>query len=106
MPYNATLAERLHKLLAKRPNFTSKKMFGGVGFFLKGKMCVGVHREALILRLGVEQAAAFLAKPHVRPMDLTGKVMKGWVMIDPPAWQDDPSLQGYCEKAIAFCSDL
>ena len=58
-------------------------MFGGVCHLLHGNMVAGVWKEFLILRLG-EDAADFARElPHVRPFDITGRPMKGWVMIEP-----------------------
>lgn len=62
MPYNKTLADRLHPLLKTRKGFSQKEMFGGVGFLLKGNICVGVYKEFLILRLGKEEADRALNK--------------------------------------------
>jgi len=55
MAYSETLAERIRKRLPRRRNVEEKKMFGGIGFLLKGNMCVGIWKDSLIVRVGPEQ---------------------------------------------------
>ena len=57
-------------------------MFGGIGFMLHGNMCVGVWKTSLIARLGPEQAEAALKEPNVVDFDITGRPMKGWVLVE------------------------
>lgn len=57
-------------------------MFGGLCYLLKGNMLLGVHKDTLILRLGVEESETALGQPGVRLFDITGKPMKGWVMVE------------------------
>ena len=78
MPYDETLADRVRTCLARRKNFESKKMFGGIGFLMSGNMCVGVWKEFLILRLGIDAAQQVLTERFVRPFDITGRAMRGW----------------------------
>src|SRR6266851_2045413 len=100
------LVDRLSKLLAGRPGVAPRRMFGGTCFMLNGNMCVGVHNKSLIIRIGVEQADAVMSKRHVKPMDLTGKVMKGWAEVLPEGLRRDDDLLRYAELAIAFVSTL
>jgi len=57
-------------------------MFGGVGFMLHGNMCVGVRKTSLISRLGPEQAEVALKEPNIVDFDITGRPMKGWVLVE------------------------
>ena len=106
MPYSPTLAARIRQILTSQRGVVEKKLFGGVGFFLYGNMCVGVWKDSLIARLGPEQAAAALEKPHVGEFDITGRPMKGWVMIEPEGVETDSQLHGWIEQSIAFVSTL
>ena len=81
-------------------------MFGSVCFLLNGKMCVGVWKNSLIARLGTEQEAEALLDPHVKKMDLTGKPMKGWVLVEPDGVENDEQLSGWIEQAIKFVRTL
>ena len=106
MPFDESLAGRVRNALSRHRLLVEKRMFGGLGFLLAGNMCVGVWKEFLILRLGVEGAAELLNKAHVRPFDITGKPMKGWVMIEPAATLHDDQVRTWCEPAIAFVKTL
>lgn len=106
MPFDPGLAARLEKVMAGIPNSKETRMFGGFGYMLNGNMCVGIHKETLIVRVGLETAEAILQESHVRPMNLTGRVMKGWATIEPEAMQDDEVLQHYCQLAVEFVQTL
>jgi TfoX/Sxy family transcriptional regulator of competence genes len=100
------LAERLRRVLSGRKGVEEKTMFGGIGFLLSGNMLVGVWKDALIARLGPEQAEAALQRSDVGPMDITGTPMKGWVLIRPDGIEDDESLRKWVEQAVAFVGGL
>lgn len=106
MAYDEHLAARLADLLAHHPAMREQRMFGGIGWMLNGNMCVGVHKDSLILRLGPTGAAAVLQEDHTRPMDLTGRIMQGWVMVGPDALMEEPALRRYVQLAMTFVSSL
>jgi TfoX/Sxy family transcriptional regulator of competence genes len=81
-------------------------MFGGVAFLLNGHMCCGAHKDSLILRLGPEVGELALLEPHTRPMDFTGKVMKGWVIVTSKGVREDDALRRWIEQALAFAATL
>ena len=104
--YDAGLAARLDEIMAGMLDMEVTRMFGGYGFLMNGHMCVGVWNEVLIIRIGGEGWAAIEDQPHVRPMDLTGRVMKGWAMIEAEGVSEDADLQRYVDMAIMFCAAL
>ena len=106
MAYDETLAERVRPLISRRKGFVGKKMFGGMGFLLHGNMCVGVWKEFLILRVGPEDYEDALAQPHVKEFDITGRAMKGWVMIEPAGVRRDSELSEWVGQAIDFVNGL
>ena len=106
MPYDSGLARRLEDILEGRPGFQQKKMFGGIGWLLNGNMCVGVYKEFLITRIGEEQAAKLFGESHVKPMDITGKPMKGWAMVAPGGVAEDADLQRHTGLAIDYVMTL
>ena len=106
MPYDEALAARVRPLLVRRKGFAEKKMFGGVGYLLNGNMCVGVWKEFLIARIGIEMYEGALAEPHVRVFDITGRAMKGWVMVEPAGVADDEALTSWVRRAANFTSSL
>lgn len=82
---NEDLVKRLRQAFAGRRNITEKRMFGGVCFLLRGNMICGTGKADFMFRVGKDQDAKALALPGSRPMDFTGKVMKGFVWVDPDA---------------------
>ena len=106
MAFDEKLAARIRKSLARRKGITEKKMFGGIGFLLNGNMCVGVWRDFLILRLGEEKMKAALTQPGVRPFDITGRPMTGWVMIEAGDVEDSGKLSSWVDDCLAFASSL
>jgi TfoX/Sxy family transcriptional regulator of competence genes len=77
------LAARIRRQLAGRKHVTEKRMFGGVCFLLRGNMLCGTAKKEFMFRVGKDQDAEALSRPGARPMDFTGKVMKGFVWVDP-----------------------
>lgn len=106
MVYSKSLAARIRQIVAGRPGIDEKKMFGGVGFLLGCNMLVGVWQNSLIARLGPERGRTALAQPHVRPFDMTGRAMKGWVMVEPDGIETDDQLGAWIEQAIEFVHTL
>ena len=106
MPYDPGLADRLEDVLRGRPGFEQKKMFGGIGWLLNGNMCVGIYKEWLITRVGESAGAKLFKEKHAKPMDITGKPMKGWAMIASERVAHDTDLKRHTELAIAFVKTL
>lgn len=106
MPYNEELDERIQKVVAGWKHTTRKKMFGGVCHLINGNMFCGVHKDSLILRLGEETARQAMTAAHVREFDITGKPMKGWVMVGEGGYRDENELKGWLEKAKKFAKSL
>lgn len=106
MPYDPEVAERLSEIVAHRPNMEEKKMFGGIGWMLNNNMCVGIYKHFLIVRLGPEKFEKLSEQyDELRAMDITGKPMKGWGMIDGDAC-DDESFKHLVKESEEFVSTL
>ena len=106
MPYDSGLAERLADLVGDRSAMEEKKMFGGIGWMLNGNMCTGVYKDWLIIRVGEEATSKILKEKHVKPMDITGKPMRGWAMVAPKGYESDKNLERFVNLAIDFVKKL
>jgi hypothetical protein len=104
MPYNEALNSRITTALSGR-GATQKKIFGGTCHLINGNMMCGVYKDYLVLRIGETQAREALKEPHVRPFDVTGKPMKGWVMVDAGGFEGQ-RLDRWLEKARLFAESL
>jgi TfoX/Sxy family transcriptional regulator of competence genes len=106
VPFDEILAARVRKLMVRRKLMTEKKMFGGIGFLLGGNMCCGVWKQYLILRVGPDHYEDALQQPHVKEFDITGRAMKGWVMVEPGGVETDNDLQDWVRRATKFAGSL
>ena len=106
MAFNEALAQRIRRAVGRKKGFTEKKMFGGIGFLLNGNMCVGVWKDSLIARIGEDQAGEAVLEQNVRPMDITGRPMKGWIMVDPDGLETDEQLGEWIDRALEFVETL
>ncbi|TWT60950.1 TfoX/Sxy family protein [Rubinisphaera italica] len=100
------LIERIRPLMKRRKGYSEKKMFGGVCFMINGNMCVGPWKGALIVRLDKEGHEDTQSEPHVKPMDITGKVMKGWALVEPAGIESVEELKAWVERAVKFARSL
>lgn len=106
MAYNEDLAFRVREALGDREGLMEKKMFGGLGFMLNGNMCCGVVHDDLMVRVGADNHQDALAQPHARPMDFTGRPMKGFVYVGLQGLQENDALKQWLERGVAFAQSL
>jgi len=106
MAFSEPLAGRIRDALARKEGVEEKKMFGGVGFLLQGNLLVGVWKESLIVRLGPDGYEDALKEPHVKEFDITGRPMKGWVLVEPDGVEDDDQLKDWIQRAVKFVGKL
>ena len=106
MAFSEALAGRLRDALAQKQGVPEKKMFGGIGFLLNGNLLVGVWKDSLIVRLGPDDGDLALKEPHVKEFDITGKPMKGWVLVQPDGVEADDQLRRWIQRAVKFVGTL
>jgi TfoX/Sxy family transcriptional regulator of competence genes len=103
MAYNEKLADRVREMLAAgAKKIEEKRMFGGLCFMVNGKMCVGVEKERLMVRLDPAVYDEVMEKEGCAPMDFTGKVMKGYVFVDIAVVNTKKKLQYWTDLALAY----
>ena len=107
MTYNAATADRVRERLESRADFSEKKMFGGIAFFLDGNLCVGVWNDSLMVRVGLEAYQAALAEPYVSIFGPVKRPMRGWVArtSDLSETQNDPPEQHRHRLQSVRCAD-
>ena len=106
MPYNLDLEYRIDRLTDRFGEITKKKMFGGVGFLMNGNMCFGIYKEYLIIRTSIEKAEDMLKREYIKPFDITGKPMKGWLMVSPDYIETEDQLVSMLKLGIDFVENL
>jgi TfoX/Sxy family transcriptional regulator of competence genes len=106
MAYDELLAVRIRAALGTLPNLDEKKMFGGVCFLIDGNMVAGVYKDDLIMRIGLIGYQEALVRPHTKLFDITGKALKGWVMVEPEGCATESDLKAWIERGLEFSSTL
>jgi TfoX/Sxy family transcriptional regulator of competence genes len=106
MAYNESIEARIKNIVSGWKNTDSKKMFGGICHLLNGNMLCGVYKDFLILRLGEENAERALELPFVKPFDITGRAMKGWVMVKEDGFKKQEELETWLNQAEGFVRAL
>jgi TfoX/Sxy family transcriptional regulator of competence genes len=106
MPYNESIEARVKDIVSSWENTDSKRMFGGICHLLSGNMFCGVYKDFLILRLGEEKAEKALRLPFVKPFDITGRPMKGWIMVKQEGFKNEEELDAWLNQAKEFVRTL
>ncbi len=106
MAFDLTLAERMRKQLGKRKGLVEKRMFGGLAFLLNGNMCCGVHGDEMIVRLDPAQTEQALRERHTRLFDLSGRPMKGWILVQASGLKTEAALAKWVEVGVKYASSL
>jgi TfoX/Sxy family transcriptional regulator of competence genes len=103
MAYNETLADRVREIISlTHKNVAEKRMFGGLCFMVNDKMCVGVEKERMMVRLDPLKYDEVMEKEGCQPMDFTGKVMKGFVFVDAAVLNTNKKLDYWIQLALAY----
>jgi TfoX/Sxy family transcriptional regulator of competence genes len=107
MAYDEDLVNRLRELLADEDAVTEKKMFGGFAFLLRGHMSVCASRNGgLLARIDPADTDRFLARPHVALMQMGGRTMAGWLIVEPAALTTESELAAWVERSVSFVKSL
>ena len=106
MAYNEDTALRVRDLLAGEPSVSEKKMFGGLCFMVSGNMACGLLKDDLVVRVGPDGHDDAISRPHARPMDFTGRPMKGMVYVGPGGFESPEGLEGWVERGLRFARSL
>ncbi|HUA72260.1 MAG TPA: TfoX/Sxy family protein [Solirubrobacteraceae bacterium] len=107
MGFDEDLARRIREQFAGEGGVTEKAMFGGLAFLLRGNMAVGISNGGeLIVRVGPDGTEGALARPHTRPFDMTGRPMKGWIVVAPEGVWTRQQLGAWVRRGVGFAHTL
>jgi TfoX/Sxy family transcriptional regulator of competence genes len=106
MAFDEELAARTRAALGDVRGVSEIRMFGGLCFTVHGNMAVGVTGDDLMVRLAPDEGEEALAQPGARPMDFTGKPMKGFVFVSADHLKTKRMLQRWVDRGVAFASSL
>jgi hypothetical protein len=77
-------------------------MFGGLAFMVNGHMCCGIVGSDLVVRTGLDGFSEAIRQRHARPMDFTGRPMKGFVYVAPAGYRSDRDLRSWTRRGLDF----
>ena len=102
MAYDEHLADRIREHFRGRRNITERKMFGGIAFMYRDRMCCGVVGRDLVIRIRDDEFAAAMRRKYVRPMDFTGKPMRGFAYVSSDGLRTRTGLRRWLESGERF----
>ncbi len=106
MAYDEKLVGRIRDSVFGTPGLSEREMFGGLCFSVNGHMACGVQKKDLVVRVGPENHARALSRKHTRPMDFTGKPMRGYVYVSSAGYKSKSDLERWIEQGIEFVETL
>jgi TfoX/Sxy family transcriptional regulator of competence genes len=106
MAYNEKLADRMREHLVDLKKIEEKKMMGGLCFMYKGKMCCGIVKDDLMVRVVESRQEEALSNPNGRPMDFTGKPLKNFVFVSPDGIKKNKELSYWLDMGVEYVDTL
>jgi TfoX/Sxy family transcriptional regulator of competence genes len=106
MAYDQHLAMQVRAAFSDEESYTEREMFGGIGFMISGNMACGVLGDDLIVRVGPQSYETELRHSGVKEFDMTGRPMRGWVLVTPTALETEASLRSWVQKGLEFSRTL
>jgi TfoX/Sxy family transcriptional regulator of competence genes len=103
MAYDEYLQERIESVLNEKSiSFEAKKMMGGLCFMVDDKMCLGIVKNELMVRVGENQYQELIQIEGAKPMDFTKRPMKGYLFVEPASIDFEKDLEFWIDKCLAF----
>jgi TfoX/Sxy family transcriptional regulator of competence genes len=104
MAYNEHLADRIRRVFEEKKvhNIEEKKMMGGLTFMVNDKMCIGIVKEELMVRLNPDLHDEAVLKTGARTMDFTAKPMHGYISVNSEGIDKDVDLENWIQLALDF----
>ena len=107
MAYDEDLANRIRELVADEDGLTEQKMFGGLAFLIGGNMAVAASGQGgLMVRVDPAETEALLSKPHVRPFEMRGREMQGWLRVEDAGVRTKRQLEPWVKTGAAYARSL
>ena len=106
MAYDELLAQKVRLELAAQEGVSEKRMFGGMAFMVQGNMALAIDKDRLMVRVGPERYEAALSMPHAGLMDMTGRPMRGFVVVQPEGLDNKEGLQDWVHQGVEFALSL
>ena len=106
MAVDEGMVEAMRADIGEHDGITEVRMFGGICFMLNGNMVAGIHKDGAMYRVGKDREAQALALDGARPMNFTGRIMRGFVDVGEDAFADDDRRAAWTGLALAHAASL
>jgi TfoX/Sxy family transcriptional regulator of competence genes len=106
MAFNEKLADRIREKMAVHKKVEEKKMMGGLCFMYKNKMCCGIVKDDLMVRVIENRYEEALSHPYGRQMDFTGRPLKGFVFVESDGFKKEKDLVYWIQMGVEFVDAL
>jgi hypothetical protein len=107
MPYDVELAERIRAVVGGEQGVTERPMFGALAFLVHGHLAASAtNGGGLLLRTAPADAESLLAEPHVRPFEMRGREVPGWLLVAPEGVATDDTLRTWVGHGLAYARSL
>ena len=107
MSYDDELSQRIRHAVQDEPGLSEMRMFGGVAFLIDGKLAVGASgMGGMMTRIDPTLTGSAVGEPHVRPFEMRGRKMIGWLSVDADALTTDDELLRWVEQAVTYARAL
>jgi TfoX/Sxy family transcriptional regulator of competence genes len=105
LSFDPEAAARVRRLLSDH-DVVEKKMVGGLSFLVNGNMCCGITGTSLMIRVGADSREQVLREPHVQPMLFAGRVLSGFICVEPAGYAADDALASWVQRGLDFVAGL
>lgn len=99
--FSTGLVAALRQALDGRSDVEERQLFGCLCFMVDGKLCLGVKRDELLVRLPPARHDAFLEQPGVRALSPQGG-MQGYFFIEPDGYARRAQWEAWIGEALAY----
>jgi TfoX/Sxy family transcriptional regulator of competence genes len=107
MAYDEDLANRIREIVMAESGVTEKKMFGGLAFLINGNMSVSASgKGGLLLHVDPDETDKLLSKPHAQPFEMRGRVMQGWLRVEPDGVTTKRQLERWVSRGVRYARSL
>jgi hypothetical protein len=107
MAFDEDLADRMRSLLARERGLTEKRMFGGLAFLINGNMAVSASGQGgLMVRVDPGETDKLASRGHVRPFEMRGRPMDGWLRVDVEGVRTKRQLEVWVTRGVAYARSL
>jgi TfoX/Sxy family transcriptional regulator of competence genes len=97
----------VRELVGGTRGLSERRMFGGLAFLVNGHMAVSVSRQGgLMVRFDPSEGDALLRRAHVRPFEMRGRELAGWLRVDDEGLRTKRQLEGWVTRGLGYARSL